>query len=50
MSSSMFVMSGDGSTDSEIKIPIVFLFNLEANELLQALAKTDDMIITIGNE
>ncbi|KAK0157873.1 hypothetical protein PV328_011562 [Microctonus aethiopoides] len=49
MSSSMFVMSGDGSTDSEIKIPIVFLFNLEANELLQALAKTDDMIITIGD-
>ncbi|KAG5898085.1 hypothetical protein JTB14_001789 [Gonioctena quinquepunctata] len=44
-SSPMFSMSGDGSDD--VKIPAVFLFNVEASKLLLALSKDRKVEVTI---
>lgn len=37
----MFAMSGDGNDN--VKIPVVFLFTLEANKLKEALKQTPEM-------
>uniref|UniRef100_A0A0C9RV40 alpha-1,2-Mannosidase n=1 Tax=Fopius arisanus TaxID=64838 RepID=A0A0C9RV40_9HYME len=48
--SSMFSMSGDGSAEGDVKIPFVFLFNVEASELVRAvIGSENDVIVTIGD-
>lgn len=48
--SPMFAMSGDGTTNDDITIPFVFLFNTEATELVRAIIDSEnDIIVTIGN-
>lgn len=46
----MFVMSGDGKKVDDVNIPIVFLFSVEASQLLQALISAQgSLAVTIGN-
>ncbi|KAG8306696.1 ER degradation-enhancing alpha-mannosidase-like protein 3 [Homalodisca vitripennis] len=44
--SPMFAMSGDGTDD--VDIPVVFLFSLDAWQLLQALAQDPTMVVTLS--
>lgn len=45
----MFAMSGDGLTKDDIKIPLSFLFNVEANELVRAISESNGAItVTMG--
>jgi len=39
-------MSGDGQTD--IVIPLVFLFGIEASHLMDALRAHDDLVVYVG--
>lgn len=49
--SPMFTMSGDGVNVDDVTIPMVFIFNLEGNELVRAITESDGAIsITIGNK
>ncbi|XP_034933786.1 ER degradation-enhancing alpha-mannosidase-like protein 3 [Chelonus insularis] len=48
--SPMFGMAGDGVSVDDIKIPLVFLFNLEAGELLQGMAAKDGAIVVTMEE
>ncbi|XP_043472173.1 ER degradation-enhancing alpha-mannosidase-like protein 3 isoform X2 [Leptopilina heterotoma] len=57
--SPMFAMSGDGKDDDDVKIPFVFLFSAETNQLLQAVEEfhrlnlyqpADFLTITIGGD
>lgn len=42
-------MSGDGKEEDDITIPIVFLYTLEASELLKAnVAANRDLTVSIG--
>ncbi|XP_057333329.1 ER degradation-enhancing alpha-mannosidase-like protein 3 [Microplitis mediator] len=48
--SAMFAMSGDGISKDDIKIPLSFLFNVEANELVRAISESNGAItVTMGN-
>ncbi|OAD55906.1 ER degradation-enhancing alpha-mannosidase-like 3 [Eufriesea mexicana] len=48
--SPIFAMSGDGKEVDDVTIPVVFLFSVEASELLKAIAKANgDLTVTIGN-
>jgi hypothetical protein len=42
----MFAMSGDGTND--VGIPLVFLFQQDAFQLLQALSLDPNMVVTIS--
>ena len=42
----LFSMSGDGHTD--INIPVVFLFGVEAQRLMDALRQHGDLSVYIG--
>jgi ER degradation enhancer, mannosidase alpha-like 3 len=44
----MFAMSGDGTDD--VKVPVVFLFKKEADELLAALNENSDLEVNIHVE
>jgi hypothetical protein len=44
----MFAMSGDGTDD--VKIPVVFLFKKEADELLAALTENSDLEVSISKK
>lgn len=48
----MFAMSGDGKEVDDVKIPFVFLFNVEGSTLIDALVKSPDneLLVTIGKE
>ena len=43
--SPMFAMSGDGTDD--VSIPMLFLFNKDANTLLEAVIDHEDMVVTM---
>lgn len=46
----MFAMSGDGKQVDDITIPFVFLFSVEASQLLEALVSAHgSLTVTIGN-
>lgn len=46
----MFAMSGDGKQVDDVTIPFVFLFSVEASQLLQAIISAHgSLIVTIGN-
>ncbi|XP_076298410.1 ER degradation enhancer, mannosidase alpha-like 2 [Lasioglossum baleicum] len=47
--SPMFAMSGDGKEVDDVTIPVVFLFSVEASELLKAFTAANDLTVTIGN-
>lgn len=48
--SPMFAMSGDGKQVDDITIPFVFLFSVEASQLLEALVSSHgSLTVTIGN-
>ena len=48
--SPMFAMSGDGKQVDDVTIPFVFLFSVEASQLLQAIISAHgSLIVTIGN-
>jgi len=42
----LFAMSGDGQTD--VIIPMVFLFGAEANQLMDALRVHTDLVVYVG--
>lgn len=43
-------MSGDGKQSDDVTIPFVFLFSVEASQLLQAIVSAHgSLIVTIGN-
>lgn len=45
----MFAMSGDTIDDADVKILAVFLFNVEAEELLSAYkTHKNNLVVTIG--
>ncbi|KZC04239.1 PREDICTED: ER degradation-enhancing alpha-mannosidase-like protein 3 [Dufourea novaeangliae] len=47
--SPMFAMSGDGKEVDDVTIPVVFLFSVEASELLKAIAAANgDLTVTLG--
>ena len=48
INSPMFAMSGDGKEVDDVKIPFVFLFSVEANELLQAIRSNGLLTVTIS--
>lgn len=42
-------MSGDGKEVDDVTIPVVFLFSMEASELLKAIAMANgDLTVTLG--
>ncbi|CAK9800571.1 ER degradation-enhancing alpha-mannosidase-like protein 3 [Anthophora plagiata] len=48
--SPIFAMSGDGKEVDDVSIPVVFLFSMEAAELLKAIAAANgDLTVTIGS-
>ncbi|XP_076645438.1 ER degradation enhancer, mannosidase alpha-like 2 isoform X2 [Halictus rubicundus] len=47
--SPMFAMSGDGKEVDDVTIPVVFLFSVEASELLKAFTAANDLTVTLGN-
>ncbi|CAL7945771.1 unnamed protein product [Xylocopa violacea] len=48
--SPMFAMSRDGKEVDDITIPVVFLFSMEASELLKAITMANnDLTVTLGN-
>lgn len=48
--SPIFAMSGDGKEVDDVTIPVVFLFSMEASELLKAIAVANgDLTVTLGN-
>ncbi|XP_003695478.3 ER degradation-enhancing alpha-mannosidase-like protein 3 [Apis florea] len=48
--SPIFAMSGDGKEVDDVTIPVVFLFSIEASELLKAIAMANgDLTVTLGN-
>ncbi|KAI4488478.1 hypothetical protein M0802_011584 [Mischocyttarus mexicanus] len=48
--SPIFAMSGDEKEVDDVTIPVVFLFNVEAAELIKAIiASGGELIVTIGN-
>ncbi|KAJ8669869.1 hypothetical protein QAD02_001128 [Eretmocerus hayati] len=48
--SPMFAMSGDGKGDDDVNIPLVFLFSVEASQLLQAIVSAQGpLTVTIGS-
>ncbi|XP_076245034.1 ER degradation enhancer, mannosidase alpha-like 2 isoform X2 [Calliopsis andreniformis] len=48
--SPMFAMSGDGKEVDDVTIPVVFLFSVEASELMKAIVvEGGDLTVTIGN-
>ncbi|XP_033219638.1 ER degradation-enhancing alpha-mannosidase-like protein 3 isoform X2 [Belonocnema kinseyi] len=49
VNSPMFAMSGDGKEVDDVKIPFVFLFSIEANELLQAIRSNGLLTVTISD-
>lgn len=50
LTSPMFAMSGDGKDVDDVSIPVVFLFSVEASQLLQAIvAAHGTLAVTIGN-
>lgn len=48
VNSPMFAMSGDGKEADDVQIPFVFLFSIEANELLQAIRTNGLLTVTIS--
>jgi len=47
----MFAMSGDGKEVDDVTIPVVFLFFMEAAELMKAINAADgDLTVTLGNK
>ena len=47
--SPIFAMSGDGKEVDDVTIPVVFLFSMEASELLKAIAIANgDLTVTLG--
>lgn len=47
--SPIFAMSGDGKEVDDVTIPVVFLFSMEASELLKAIAVANgDLTVTLG--
>lgn len=47
--SPIFAMSGDGKEVDDVAIPVVFLFSMEASELLKAIAVANgDLTVTLG--
>lgn len=47
--SPIFAMSGDGKEVDDVAIPVVFLFSIEASELLKAIAMANgDLTVTLG--
>ncbi|XP_043263141.1 ER degradation-enhancing alpha-mannosidase-like protein 3 [Colletes gigas] len=48
--SRMFAMSGDGKEVDDVIIPVVFLFSIEASELLKSIAAANgDLTVTLGS-
>ncbi|XP_014613014.1 PREDICTED: ER degradation-enhancing alpha-mannosidase-like protein 3, partial [Polistes canadensis] len=48
--SPIFAMSGDEKEVDDVTIPVVFLFNVEATELIKAIsAGGGELVVTIGN-
>ena len=43
-------MSGDGSQDDDIKIPVVFLFKREGNLLLDALKRNPAFVVRMAEK
>ncbi len=48
--SPFFAMSGDGSQDDDIKIPVVFLFKREGNLLLNALRRNPAFLVRMAEK
>ena len=46
--SAMFAMSGDGKEPDDVTIPVVFLFNKEAKEIVLAQIAVGQLDVTIG--
>lgn len=47
--SPIFAMSGDGKEVDDVTIPFVFLFSMEASELLKSIAVANgDLTVTLG--